>query len=170
MRLTKDLCSNIRYTLKNYMKEKLLRNVTTKSPHEYFGVTEEQFSNTLEMLIKDKYKGHEQFLDQVLHLKGDGYSISINGSYYHVYSDFGVRFGFQDLAPKEAAEYYAYALKTDEEYREKKEIYDRFEECLNIALQSCTSVEGLYKRFPVLKEALDSCFNKINEDISNASS
>ena len=98
MRLTKELCSNIRYTLKEYMRDKLLKDAVIKAPHEYFGVTEEGFCNTLNILIKNKYKGHEQFLTEVLQLKPDGYSISINGHYYHVYSDFGVRFGFKDCS------------------------------------------------------------------------
>ena len=126
MRLTKELISNIRYTLKEYMRDKLLKDAIIKAPHDYFGVTEEEFCNTLNILIKNKYKGHEQFLTEVLQLKPDGYSISINGSYYHVYSDFGVRFGFKDLAPKEAEEYFSYAAKTESLYAKRKELYDKF--------------------------------------------
>ena len=55
MRLTKELCSNIRYTLKEYMRDKLLKDARIKAPHEYFGVTEEEFCNTLNILIKNKY-------------------------------------------------------------------------------------------------------------------
>lgn len=169
MRLTKELCSNVRYTLKEYMRDKLLKDAVIKPPHEYFGVTEDEFCNTLNILIKNKYKGHEQFLTDVLNLKPDGYSISINGQYYHVYSDFGVRFGFKDLAPKEAEEYYSYAAKTEKMYSERKGTYDKFIECLEVALRSCTSVEGLYKRFPILKDTLDKCFEDVNKEIANAS-
>lgn len=169
MRLTRELCSIIRGTLKDHMKEELLKNAITKTPHEYFGVTEEEFCNTLNELIKNKYKGHEQFLTEVLQLKPERYSISINGCYYYVYSDFGIRFSFKDLAPKEAKEYYAYAAKTDESYHDRKELYDKFQDCLEIALRSCTSVEGFYKRFPALKDTLDKCFEDINKGITNAS-
>ena len=149
------------------MRDKLLKDAIIKAPHEYFGVTEEEFCNTLNILIKNKYKGHEQFLTEVLQLKPDGYSISINGSYYHVYSDFGV--SFKDLAPKEAAEYTNYATKTESLYAKRKEIFDKFQECLDVALRSCTSTDGLYKRFPILKDTLDKCFEDVNEEIANAS-
>ena len=38
-----------------------------------------------------------------------------------------------------------------------------------VALRSCTSTDGLYKRFPVLKDTLDKCFADVNEEIANAS-
>ena len=176
--LSKNIVSNIYSYIGNDFKscsdyKKKILDVVSLSDVIYIDGTYEQYNSFRNSLsktpIKNKYKGYEQFLTEVLQLKPDEYPISINGHYYHVYSDFGVKFGFKDLAPKEAEEYFSYTAKAELLYAERKELYNKFQECLDVALRSCTSVDGLYKRFPVLKDTLDKCFEDVNEEIANAS-
>ena len=164
MKLNTTNLNTIKSAILELFKQQLLPD--PKPIHEFFQLTPVEF----EKMVNDKIT--ELFTENVcnalnaLGIKCGPFtkdSMRVYSQCYNIINPTSRNLSFEDICPEESSLYNQYIDNYRRQYSENQQRFNNISNCLDVALTSASSVEGLCKKLPPYAKIIKQACNYMNE-------
>lgn len=169
MKLNTTNINTIKSAILELFKQQLLPD--PKPIHEFFQITATEFENMLneritEIFTEDVCKALNA-LDIRCGIRTPD-TIRVYSACYHINNPTSRTLNFENLCPEEFRLYNQYIDNYRRQHSENQQRFNNISNCLDVALTSASSVEGLCKKLPpyakIIKQACDYMNELIGEN------
>lgn len=169
MKLNTTILSTIKSAILELFKQQLLPD--PQPIHEFFQLTPVEF----EKMVNDRIT--ELFTEDVcnalnaLGIKCGPFtkdSMRVYSQCYNIINPTSRNLNFEDICPEESRLYNQYIDNYRRQYSENQRRFNNISNCLDVALTSASSVEGLCKKLPPYAKIIKQACNYMNELIGES--
>lgn len=160
MKLNTTNVNTIKSAILELFKHQLLPD--PKPIHEFFQLTPTEFEKMLNESITDIFTEDVCKALNALGIKCGIFTpdtIRVYSECYHISNPTSRNLNFEDLCPEEFRLYSQYIDNFRRQYSVNQQRFNNISNCLDVALTSASSVEGLCKKLPpyskIIKQACD---------------
>lgn len=134
--------------------------------HEFFKLTPTEFESWLNERITDLFTEDVCKALNALGIRCGTFTkdtIRVYSEHYQINNPTSRTLDFEDLCPEEYKLYSSYVANYGRQYSENKQRFHNISNCLDVALTSASSVEGLCKKLPPYAKIIKQACNYMNE-------
>ena len=169
MKLNTTNINTIKSAILELFKHQLLPD--PKPIHEFFQVTPIEFEEMLDKRITEIFTEDVCKALNALDIRcgiRTPETIRVYSACYHINNPTSRTLNFENLCPEESRLYTQYIDNYRRKYSENQQRFNNISNCLDVALTSASSVEGLCKKLPpyskIIKQACDYMNELIGEN------
>jgi hypothetical protein len=164
MKLNTTNINTIKSAILELFKQQLLPD--PKPIHEFFQVTATEFEKMLDERITNIFTEDVCKALNALDIRCGIWTpdtIRVYSACYHIKNPTSRTLDFENLCPEESRLYAQYIDNYRREYSENQQRFNSISNCLDVALTSASSVEGLCKKLPPYSKIIKQACNYMNE-------
>lgn len=164
MKLNTTNVNAIKSAILELFKHQLLPD--PKPIHEFFQITETEFEKMLNERITAIFTEDVCIALNALDIRCGIWTpdtIRVYSTCYHIKNPTSRTLNFENLCPEESRLYTQYIDNYRRKYSENQQRFNNISNCLDVALTSASSVEGLCKKLPPYSKIIKQACNYMNE-------
>lgn len=169
MKLNTTNLNTIKSAILELFKQQLLPD--PQPIHEFFQLTPVEFEKMLNERITEIFTREVCDALNALNIRCGAFtkdSIRVYSQCYNIMNPTSRTLNFEDICPEESRLYNQYIDNYRRQYSENQRRFNSISNCLDVALTSASSVEGLCKKLPPYAKIIKQACNYMNELIGES--
>lgn len=164
MKLNTTNVNTIKSAILELFKQQLLPD--PKPIHEFFQLTPVEFEKMVNDRITELFTENVCNALNALGIKCGPFtkdSMRVYSQCYNIINPTSRNLDFENICPEESSLYNQYIDNYRRQYSENQQRFNNISNCLDVALTSASSVEGLCKKLPPYAKIIKQACNYMNE-------
>lgn len=169
MKLNTTNLNTIKSAILELFKQQLLPD--PKPIHEFFQLTPVEFEKMVNDRITELFTENVCNALNALGIKCGPFtkdSMRVYSQCYNIINPTSRNLDFENICPEESSLYNQYIDNYRRQYSENQQRFNNISNCLDVALTSASSVEGLCKKLPPYAKIIKQACNYMNELIGES--